>query len=363
MGDHLHIGRCLVNVSGRTRAPKGVSRLALSAPPQSTVRVSRQALRGSARRAGAVLAATLMLLAGCAGQRSPVDPAPVGNVREPTPASVGGADTSGGNPSSTGCDLRSLAPSPAIPAGSTMAAIKQRGRLIAGVDQTTYLSGFLSPATGQFEGFDIDIVKQIANALFGDWRDHVQWKAIPSSAREDALINNQVDVVVRTYSITCDRLKKIDFSSPYYVAGQRVLVERSSGLKSLADLRGKRVCATATSTSLKTLSQSSVRPVPVSVKNWSDCLVMLQQGQVEAVSTDDVILAGMARQDPNLEVVGERFTQENYGVGIPQGHEDMVRYINYVLDNVRGGAAWRDSYNTWLLPQLGPAAPPQVAYQ
>ncbi|MFD2417694.1 glutamate ABC transporter substrate-binding protein [Amycolatopsis pigmentata] len=320
-------------------------------------------MRRSSRRLGALLAVVLMVIAGCAGQRAPVDPAPVSDVREPMPANVGGADPSGGGPGSSGCDLRSLAPNPSIPSGSTMAAIKQRGRLIAGVDQTTYLFGFLNPGTGQFEGFDIDIVKQIANALFGDWHDHVQWKAIPSSAREDVLVNNQVDVVVRTYSITCDRLKKIDFSSPYYVAGQRVLVERDTGVNGLGDLRGKRVCAAADSTSLKTLSQSSARPVPVSVKNWSDCLVMLQQGQVDAVSTDDVILAGMARQDPNLEVVGDRFTQENYGVGIPRGHEDMVRYVNSVLDTVRGGAAWRDSYNTWLLPLLGPAAPPQVAYQ
>lgn len=320
-------------------------------------------MRGPARRFGAVLAVALVLLAGCAGGRTPVDPAPIGDVREPTPANVGGADPSGGNAAPAGCDLRNLAPNPSIPAGSTMAAIKQRGRLIAGVDQTTYLFGFLNPGTGQFEGFDIDMVKQIANALFGDWHDHVQWKAIPSSAREDVLVDNQVDVVVRTYSITCERLKKIDFSSPYFVAGQRVLVVRGSGLKGLADLRGKRVCAAADSTSLKTLSQSSVRPVPVSVKNWSDCLVMLQQGQVDAVSTDDVILAGMARQDPNLEVVGDRFTQENYGVGIPRGHEDMVHYVNSVLDTVRGGAAWRDSYNTWLLPLLGPAAPPQVTYQ
>lgn len=320
-------------------------------------------MRRTSRRLGALLAAVLMVLAGCAGQRAPVDPAPVGDVHEPTPANVGGADPGAGGPDSSGCDLRSLAPSPSIPAGSTMAAIKQRGRLIAGVDQTTYLFGFLNPATGQFEGFDIDIVKQIANALFGDWHDHVQWKAIPSSAREDVLANNQVDVVVRTYSINCDRLTKVDFSSPYYVTGQRVLVERSSGVKGLEDLRGKRVCAAADSTSLKTLSQSSAQPVPVSVKNWSDCLVMLQQGQVDAVSTDDVILAGMARQDPNLEVVGDRFTQENYGVGIPRGHEDMVRYVNSVLDTVRGGAAWRDSYNAWLLPLLGPAAPPQVTYQ
>ncbi|HKS45075.1 MAG TPA: glutamate ABC transporter substrate-binding protein [Amycolatopsis sp.] len=312
---------------------------------------------------GTLLAAVALLAVGCGSVRTPVDPAPVHDVREPAPASVGGADTSGGGSSSPDCDTRSLSPSSGISAGSTMATIKQRGRLVVGVDQTTYLFGFLNPATGEFEGFDIDIVKQIASALFGDWHNHVQFKAIPSSARESMLSSGQVDVVVRTYSITCDRLKKVNFSSVYYQAGQRVLVEKNSGFTGLNDLRGKKVCAAKASTSLKTLSQSPMRPVPVSVNNWSDCLVMLQQGQVDAVSTDDVILAGMARQDPNLEVVGDRFTQENYGVGIPKGHEDMVRYVNYVLDNVRNGSAWRESYNTWLLSQLGPASPPPVSYQ
>jgi polar amino acid transport system substrate-binding protein len=309
-----------------------------------------------------LLAVVAMLVLGCGGPRAPIDPAPVGNVGEPMPAGVSGAPADAA-PDTTGCDTDSLAPSSAIPAGSTMAKIKQRGRLIAGVDASTYLFGFLNPASGEFEGFDIDIVKAIATQLFGDWHNHVQWMAVPSSARESMLEKDQVDIVVRTYSITCDRLQQIDFSSRYYVAGQRVLVEKGSGIHGLTDLEGKRVCATQDSTSLQTLAESSVRPIPVSVRNWSDCLVMLQQGQVDAVSTDDVILAGMARQDPNLEVVGQPFTTENYGVGIPKGHEDMVRYVNSVLDNVRNGGAWRASYNTWLQPELGADSPPTVTYQ
>lgn len=320
----------------------------------------RERMHRHARSAG-LLVVVVLLAVGCGGAPAVVDPVP--SDVQPVPSGVGGPDTSGVATGSAGCDLDSLAPSPAIAPDSTMARIKQRGRLIVGVDQTTYLFGFLNPATGDFEGFDIDIVKQIATALFGDWRNHVQWKAIPSSAREDALQSGQVDIVVRTYSITCDRLTKVDFSSIYYVAGQRVLVEKDSGIHGLSGLHGKKVCATTDSTSLKTLSQSPVKPDPVSVSNWSDCLVMLQQGQVDAVSTDDVILAGMARQDPNVEVVGDRFTQENYGVGIPKGHSDMVRYVNYVLDNVRNGPAWRNSYNTWLLAQLGPASPPAVTYR
>ncbi|GAA5161771.1 MULTISPECIES: glutamate ABC transporter substrate-binding protein [Amycolatopsis] len=311
----------------------------------------------------AALCAAAALLVGCGSAGTPVDPAPVGAVQAPQPANVGGADPSAGGSTAATCDTRSLAPSPGIPSGSTMAQIRSRGRLIAGVDQTTYLFGFLNPANGNLEGFDIDIVKQLAAAIFGSWEGHVQWKAIPSSQRENVLRDHSVDVVVRTYSITCARLKDVNFSAPYYQAGQRVLATRNSGITGLSDLGGKKVCATKTSTSLSAIQNAPARPVPVSVNNWSDCLVMLQQGQVDAISTDDVILAGMAKQDPNLEVVGDRFTQENYGVGIPKGQDDMVRFVNSVLENVRGSGVWQQTYNTWIAPVLGPAGPPPVSYR
>jgi polar amino acid transport system substrate-binding protein len=171
-----------------------------------------------------------------------------------------------------------------------------------------------------------------------------------------------VDIVVRTYSITCSRLQQINFSSVYYVAGQRILVDTASKVNSLADLTGKKICATKSSTSLTKIASDPSKPVPVSVDNWSDCLVMLQQAEVDAVSTDDVILAGMAAQDPTLKIVGDRFTQENYGIGIPKENDDMVRFVNYVLDSVRSGA-WMASYDRWLAPRLGPASPPVPQYK
>lgn len=311
----------------------------------------------------ALCAAIALLATACGSTGKPVDPAPVGSVQPPEPANVGGADNTGGGGSSTNCDTRSLAPAPGVPDRSTMADIRKRGRLIAGVDQTTYLFGFLNPANGNLEGFDIEMVKQIADAIFGSWEGHVQWTTIPSSQRENVLKAHQVDVVVRTYSITCSRLNDVAFSAPYYVAGQRVLVPRNSGYTGLGDLGGKKVCAAKASTSLTAIQQAASKPIPVSVPNWSDCLVMLQQGQVDAISTDDVILAGMAKQDPNMQVVGDRFTQENYGVGIPKGEDDMVRFVNSVLDNVRSDGTWQQNYNFWVAPVLGPASPPSVSYR
>ncbi|NIH77992.1 glutamate ABC transporter substrate-binding protein [Amycolatopsis viridis] len=314
-------------------------------------------------KVAALVAAVALLAAACGGAGTPADPAPVGDVRAPMPAGTGGGDQAGGSGTDNNCDTRSLSPNGSIPSGSTMDKIRSRGRLIAGVDQTNFLFGFLNPASGNLEGFDIEIAKQIAASIFGRWEGHVQWVAIPSSARENVLKDHQVDIVVRTYSITCSRMKDVAFSAPYYQTGQEVLVAKSSGLRGMADLGGKRVCAAKNSTSLSTIGRAQPRPIPVSVNNWSDCLVLLQQGQVDAVSTDNVILAGMVRQDPNLEVVGEPLTREYYGVGIPLGQDDMVRFVNAVLENVRSGGAWQNTYKYWIEPALGPGSPPAVSYR
>nr|WP_310968017.1 MULTISPECIES: glutamate ABC transporter substrate-binding protein [unclassified Amycolatopsis] len=320
--------------------------------------------RGNTVRAG-VLAVVALLAASCGSPGKPVDPAPVGNAAWPQPAHVGGPDATAGGTSDTSCNpLASLSPtSTTVPDNSTMSDIRKRGKLIAGVDQTTYLFGFRNPTSGNLEGFDIDMVNAVAKAIFGSADGHVQFRAIPSSQREEVLKKHQVDIVVRTYSITCARKKDVEFSSVYYVAGQKILVTKESKAQKLADLSGKRVCATKKSTSLAKIATDPAKPVPASVDNWSDCLVMLQQGQVEAVSTDDTILAGMAAQDSTLEVRGERLTQENYGIGVPKDHEDMVRYVNAVLDQIRGNGVWQDSYRRWVEARLGPASPPSPQYQ
>lgn len=314
-----------------------------------------------AKRCAALALATL-LLGGCGSAGEPVDPAPVGSVKRAEPANVGGGEEDaepGGTPD---CDAtKSLAPSPDIPPGSTMDKIKKRGKILVGVDQNTLPFGFRKPTTGELVGFDIDMARQIATALFGD-KDAIQFRAISSQQREDVLKNNEVDIVVRTFSVTCERKKSINFSSVYYVAGQQMLVNNDSTATSLADLGGKRVCSAKGSTSLKNLTKAESKPVPVSVENWSDCLVMLQQDQVEAVSTDDVILAGMMAQDPNTKIIGEKFTEEPYGIGIPKQNEDMVRYVNSVLETVRNTGPWQTSYQQWL-SNLGPATPPPPEYQ
>ncbi len=259
----------------------------------------------------------------------------------------------------TSCDptasLRPAGP-PRVTPRSFMARIRARGYLIAGVDQNTYHFGFLNPLTGKIEGFDIDMVRAVAAAIFGN-PGKVEYKAISDAQRIPDIQSGAVDIVAHTMTINCDRLQQVDFSTVYYAAGQRVLVETSSPARGIGDLGGKKVCATTGSTSIANIAAASPHPVPVAVPYWTDCLVLLQQGQVAAISTDDSILAGLAAQDPWTQVVGPRFTDEPYGLAISKQHPDFVRFANAVLERLRGNGQWAASYAHWVGTPV-PAPPP-----
>jgi polar amino acid transport system substrate-binding protein len=172
-----------------------------------------------------------------------------------------------------------------------------------------------------------------------------------------------VDLVVRTYSITCERKKAVAFSTTYFNANQKILVVKGSGIDSAGALSGRRVCAVTGTTSLTALLALDSRPTVLAVTSWTDCLVMLQQGQVDAISTDDAVLAGLAKQDPNVEVVGDSIGVEPYGVGIKKENSDLVRFVNGVLDRMRVDGTWERLYETRLL-SLGPSpGPPAARYQ
>lgn len=318
---------------------------------------------------------TAVLVAGMAVAGCGVDvPMPADRQISFTPPEPAGATVLTGPATATGarqepeCDAEAslrpagLPPPGQPPPGTTMAAIVDSGRLRVGVDQNTYLFGFRDSFTGELEGFDVDIARQVAAALFGD-QGRIQFVTLTSNQRIPALQLGQVDIVVRTMTITCERWRQVDFSTVYYRAGQRVLVNRGSNYTGLESLAGRRVCSAAGSTSLQNLASSPHKPVPVAVPNWTDCLVMLQQGQVEAFSTDDTILVGMAAQDPYTEVVGPRFTDEPYGIAVAKGREDLVRFVNAVLEQIRSDGTWTRLYNKWLT-ELGAAPlPPAARYR
>jgi polar amino acid transport system substrate-binding protein len=244
---------------------------------------------------------------------------------------------------------------PQVTSGSFMAKIRVRGYLIAGVDQSTYPFGFFNPADGQMEGFDIDMIKAVAQAI---GVPKVKYISISDAQRIPDVTSGAVDIVAHTMTILCDRLKYVDFSSVYFDAGQRVLVLKTSAARSLAALAGQKVCATTSSDSLSRII--AAKAIPVRVPYWTDCLVLLQQGDVAAISTDDNILDGLKAQDPWTMLVGPRLSDEPYGLAISKQHPEFVRFVNAVLQQLRTDGQWAASYRHWVGPSA--PAPPRADY-
>jgi polar amino acid transport system substrate-binding protein len=250
----------------------------------------------------------------------------------------------------------------AMPAGSFMAAIQRRGYLIAGVDQNTQLFAYFNPLHGQLEGFEIDLVRRLAQAIFGD-PNKVRFKAITTAERIQAVQDGTVDVVVDAMTITCTRRKEVDFSTVYYDAGQKILVPADSRARGVADLAGRPVCATVGSTSLDTLEKQRPEPKPYTVAQRTDCLVAMQQGLVAGITSDDSILLGFRAQDPNTRIVGGRLADEPYGMAISRAHPDFVRFVNGVLAGMRRDGSWRALYTRWLgRYSTSIPAPPRARY-
>ena len=323
------------------------------------------------------LAATLA--AGACTTAGAYDPTPLHTPSTPPASSSTATTTPSPGPSGTdvvtsNC-LKSYAP-PAtmptpggqMPAGSYMDTIRKRGRLIAGVSADTLLLGARNPVSGRIEGFDIEMLRGISQALFGD-PNKVELKVITAAQRLPYLQDGSVDIVARNMTITCDRWKEIAFSSEYYRSGQKVLVRlgektttggRISGIE---DLAGKKVCAPNGSTSMDKLRTfDSVEAV--GADTHTGCLVLFQQGAVDAITGDDTVLAGLAAQDPYADVVqAPAFTAEPYGLGVNAKNVDFVRFVNGVLEDMRADGRWTKSYNTWLADSLGKApAPPEPVY-
>jgi polar amino acid transport system substrate-binding protein len=282
----------------------------------------------------------------------------------PSPTATPSATTSA---APTTCDnaTQSYDPLPALSGGAADAAlqsIKARGFLRAGVSADSLLLSSRNPVTGRIEGFDIDVVHAIAKAIFND-ENKVQLTVIQSGDRIPVLEQDTVDVVVRSMTMTCARWNQIAFSSEYYAAGLKILVPKGSDVTTLTGLAGKKVCApNGTSTLEKVKATAGV--VPVGAATHTGCLVLFQQGEVDAIAGDDTVLAGLANQDPYAYVPDiEPLTSEPYGVGVNKGKVDLVRYINRVLDTMKADGRWKASYDLWFAKDLGPAPqPPPSVY-
>jgi polar amino acid transport system substrate-binding protein len=234
-------------------------------------------------------------------------------------------------------------------ADAAVANIRARGRLIVGLDIGSNLFSFRDPITGEIVGFDVGVAGEVARDIFGT-PSQVEYRILSSDERITALQKSEVDIVVKTMTITCERRKQVNFSTVYIAAAQP------------SDLSGKRVCVANGTTSLYRIREIAPPPIVVEVVNWADCLVTLQQRQVDAVSTDDSILAGLVSQDPYLHIVGPNMGTQPYGIGVTLDNTGLVRFVNGTLERIRRDGTWNTLYRKWLTV-LGPApAPPSPRY-
>lgn len=309
----------------------------------------------------ALLAALGLLFTGCSANYSDT-PLPPPEIVEATEA-----PSAGGGPS---CDdaLQSYAPEGALPSpgdmpsGSTMEEIQERGRLIVGVSSDSRLLGARNRETGEIEGFDTDLARSIADAILGD-PDAIELRVITASQRIPLLQDGSVDLVVRNFTINCDRWEDIAFSAEYYRAGTKILAPRGAKVAGLADLADRRVCMPSGTTQAALLAEQSPSAIPVYAANHTQCLRLFQTAQADAIIGDDAVLAGLASQDPNAEVMDtEPLTPEPYGVGVNSENVDLVRFVNAVLEERSSDGEWQTSYDTWLSEFLGEASAPQPEY-
>ena len=241
-----------------------------------------------------------------------------------------------------------------FPADSTLGKIQAEGRDDVGVKFDVPPFGFQNPQTNEVEGFDVELGKAVAAKL------GVEPKFIEaiSDNRIPFLEDGTADLILSTMTINEERVGQIDFSDPYFIARGRVLVKEDSDITGVGDLAGKNVCTALGSTYEANLKEQAPEAKLKLVDSYSECLELIQNGAVDAVSTDDVILTGMIIQDDTLKLVGEELTQEPYGAGIKKGETEMVEFVNGVFKELKDSGKWNELFDTWIGKYTGQQGEP-----
>ena len=293
-------------------------------------------------KAPALALALALVVAACSGGGASPSPA------ASTAASPAASTAASPEPSPSGA--------PSFAPDSTMAAIQAKGKLTCGVKFDVIAFGFKNPTTGDVEGFDADLCREIAAGL-GVEPEFIE---AVSANRIPFLQEDRVDIVISTMTRNPDRLQQIDFSKIYYLAGQKILVKSDSSYQTVDDLvkAGVKVCSGQGSTSEKNLRDKGVAEANlVLFPTYTEAATALLDGRCEAVSTDDSILFGLAAQNDGLEVRGDAFTEEPLGIGIKKGKTDLVEFINGILEAMAADGRWKALYDKHIKPYTGVDAP------
>jgi glutamate transport system substrate-binding protein len=245
----------------------------------------------------------------------------------------------GGGGSEPAADVEKFDP------GTPLGDIQEKGEIVIGVKYDVPPFGFNNPKSGKVEGFDVDLGQAVADKL------GVKPKFIEaiSDNRIPFLQDGTADLILSTMTINEERVGQIEFSDPYYIAKGRILVKKdNSDITGVDSLAGKNVCTALGSTYEATLKEQAPDAKLKLVDSYSECMESLQNGSVDAISTDDVILTGMIIQDDSLKLVGDELSQEPYGAGIKKGNTELQEFVNGVFSEYKEDGRYAETYEKWV---------------
>ncbi|MFF7634689.1 glutamate ABC transporter substrate-binding protein [Kitasatospora sp. NPDC008050] len=270
--------------------------------------------------------------------------------------SASGSRTAGAPTFQQVLDGAPVAPDSAIPAGSLMAKIKARGTLNVGGTDSSALFSLKDPVSGKLTGFDAGLAQLLAKYITG--KPSVNLVLVTADTRETLLQNGTVDSVLATYTITPARAQKVAFAGPYYSSGDAILVAKgNSSITKVADLAGKTVCTESSSTAANDLKQYAPSAHVILFQTNAECEQAVEQGRADAYVLDQALLLGDQVRDPKVKVVGQPFTTEPYGIGLPLSSPEMKTFVNDWLKTLQADGEWTKLWQSTIGTVLSGDAP------
>jgi glutamate transport system substrate-binding protein len=236
-------------------------------------------------------------------------------------------------------DAAPVASAAQIPAGSLMAKIKARGTLIVGGTDTAALFSLKDPISGSTRGFDAGLAAMLAKYIIG--KPSVKLTQVTVNTREALLQNGTVDAVFATYTITPERAKKVAFAGPYYSSGDAILVKKGDrSISQVSDLNGKTVCTESSSVAATDIKKAAPKAKVILFEQNTQCVQAVEDGRADAYVLDQGILLGDAYRDHKVTVVGQPFTSEPYGIGLPRKAPEMKTFVDDWLKLIETNGTW-----------------------
>ncbi|MBS4207073.1 transporter substrate-binding domain-containing protein [Bacillus sp. FJAT-50079] len=230
---------------------------------------------------------------------------------------------------------------------NVLETIKKRDKIIFGVKHDTKLFGLKNPTTGDVEGFDIDLAKQLAKEILGD-ENKVEFVEVTSKTRIPLLNKGDIDAIIATMTITKERKQEVDFTDVYFEAGQSLLVKKGSPVQSIDNLtKDTTVLAVKGSTSTDNIREKAPDAPVLEFENYAEAFTALKAGKGEALTTDNSILMGMASDDDSYELVGGIFTDEPYGIAVKKGEKEFLDALNDGLESLKANGEFDKVFEQW----------------